>query len=103
MIDIDAYLEELERRVALQPDEPEPEGLAPGDVVTIDTADGETLYVVGSEDDARLLIATEPEIHRGMVWTKAEIRALVSVADDPEVLAEIRRLKRTIPGGLSAE
>jgi hypothetical protein len=99
MIDIDKYLAELERRVALQPDEPEPEGLAPGDVVTID-AQRETLYVVGSEDDARLLIGTEPEIHRGMVWTRSEIQVLVSVADDPEVLAEIRRLKRTIPGRL---
>lgn len=84
------------------PTTPAPGGLIRGDVATIDTADGATLYVVYDEDDVRLLIdPSDGEIHRGQVWTKAEIKALVVVADDPQVVAEIRRLKQTIPGRLS--
>jgi hypothetical protein len=57
---------------------------------------GERFWIVADEDDAALLVADGER--RGSIYTVDEVRA-IAVIRDPEIAAEIHRLKRTFDRG----
>jgi len=65
-----------------------------GRAVELYLTDGQQLFIVADEEDARLLGAD-----RGTVYTAAEVRCVVQI-EDPSVVLEIDRWKRIINGRL---
>lgn len=56
----------------------------------------ETIWLVADEEDAAELVRQGER--RGSIYSAAEIRA-VAVVDDPEVVRDVHRLKRTFDSG----
>ena len=70
------------------PEIPTLENVLKGQAVELCIADGERLFIVADEADAAKL--GEP---RGTIYTAAEVRRIIQVAD-PNVVAEVHRWKR---------
>jgi hypothetical protein len=68
------------------------ENVLKGQAVELYLADGERLFIVADEADAAKL--GEP---RGTLYTSAEVRRIIQVAD-PDVVAEVHRWKRQFNG-----
>jgi hypothetical protein len=72
----------------LQPKLQHLEDVLKGRAVELYVADGDRLFIVADEDDAAKL--GEP---KGTVYTSAEVRCVIQIAD-PSVVAEVHRWKR---------
>lgn len=78
-----------ERQGMHEPEASEPlEAVLKGQAVELYWTEGDRLFIVADEDDARLL--GQP---RGVIYTAAEARWIVQITD-PSVVAEVHRWKR---------
>jgi len=76
------------------PEIPPLEEVLKGRAVELYLADGDRLFIVADEADAAKL--GEP---RGTVYTAAEVRRVIQIAD-PSVVAEVHRWKRRFNGSV---
>src|SRR5262245_19110142 len=70
------------------PDIPPLEEVLKGQAVELYRGDGDCLFIIADEEDAARL--GEP---RGTIYTAAEVRRVIKIAD-PSVVAEVHRWKR---------
>ncbi len=85
-----------ERGGSQEPEPTEPlESVLKGKAIELYQANGDRLFIVADEDDARLLSEL-----RGTIYTATEVRWVVSIAD-PSTVAEIHRWKRAFNATVS--
>jgi hypothetical protein len=90
-------VDEIEDPVSREESEERPlEESLKGAAVELYLADGDRLFIVADEEDA--LKVSEP---RGTIYTAAEVRCIVKLAD-PNVVAEVQRWKRKFNATLRA-
>jgi hypothetical protein len=57
------------------------------------------LFIVADEADAQFLMKSDTQVMRGEVYTAAELRRIIKIAD-PIAVAEVHRFKREFNSGI---
>ena len=98
MTELQHFVEKLQQQFRVIPEQEPYDGLEAvlkGRVVELYLKDGDRLFIVADEEDARLLGES-----RGAIYTAAEVRRVIQVGD-PVAVAEIHDFKREFDGKVS--
>lgn len=98
MTELQNFVEKLQQRLGATAKEAPQESLEAvlkGQAVELYLADGDRLFIVADEEDARLLVES-----RGAIYTSAEVRLVIQIGD-PSTVAEVHRWKRQFDATLS--